>query len=151
RLSIGNLRDAISHNDLKMPDLERHQLRTGDELLLCDDLLSRSLDGVYRRGEGYLRWLQKISSVLFGTGIGRFLTLYFILPLLGSFTVLKGSQEMIHIVGKYAQHKRHPDVPDVATTSTILGGAVFLFLLLHVPPFRRAVAFALRLVGRGVR
>ncbi|HZJ68307.1 MAG TPA: hypothetical protein VFD36_32620 [Kofleriaceae bacterium] len=177
RLSIGNLRDAISHNDLKMPDLERHQLRSGDELLRCDVALSRSLDGVYRRGEGYLRALQKISSVLFGTALGRFLTLYLILPLLGSYTVFKGAQEMIDLVAKYTHHAArelvghapapgptsaihwvgtlarhaHHATPQIATGSTILGGAVFLFLLLHVPAFRRAVAFALRLAGRALR
>lgn len=178
RLSIGNLRDAISKNDLKMPDLERHQLRSGDELLQCDLVLSRSLDGVYRRGEGYLRWLQKISSVLFGTRIGRFLTLYFILPLLGSYTVFKGAQEMIDMVAKYTHHaareivsmnalppgpasavrwlgkvahRTHHASPEIATGSSILAGAVFLFLLLHVPPFRRAVGFVLRLAGRCLR
>jgi hypothetical protein len=178
RLSIGNLRDAISHNDLKMPDLERHQLRSGDELLRCDFVLSRSLDGVYRRGEGYLRALQKISSVMFGTTLGRFLTLYLILPLLGSYTVFKGAQEMIDLVAKYTHHAAHELTaqnvlspgpasavrwvgmvarnahhapPEIATGSSILGGAVFLFLLLHVPPFRRAVGFALRLTGRCLR
>jgi hypothetical protein len=177
RLSIGNLRDAISKNDLKMPDLERRRLRSGDELLRCDLALSRSLDGVYRRGEGYLRALQKISSVLFGTSLGRFLTLYLILPLLGSYTVFKGAQEMIDLVAKYTHHaarelsphalspgpthtlrwigamarQAHHATPQIATGTTILGGAVFLFLLLHVPPFRRAVAFTLRLTGRGLR
>src|SRR5262249_48758871 len=75
RLSLGNLRDAISHNDLKLPDLTRARLRSGDELLRCDVALSRSLDGVYRRGENYLRFLQKISSILFGTPLGRLLPL----------------------------------------------------------------------------
>ena len=178
QLSIGNLRDAISHNDLKMTDLERHQLRTGDALLRCDHALSRSLDGVYRRGEGYLRFLQKLSSVLFGTPVGRFLSLYIILPLLGSYTVFKGAQEMIDLVAKHthdaarelvasdllspnassvvrwvgivAKHT-HRGVPEIATASTIFGGAVFLFLLIHAPPFRRAVGYGLRMLGRGLR
>lgn len=178
RLSIGNLRDAISHNDLKMPDLALGQLRTGDELLRADHLLSRSLDGVYRRGEGYLRILQKISSVFFGTGLGRLLTLYLILPLLGSYTVFKGAQEMIDLVAKYthraagelaalpavgpdagsllrwieaAAKLTHRTVPEIATPSSIAAGTVFLFLLLHVPGFRRGVVFALRRLGHGVR
>jgi hypothetical protein len=178
RLSIGNLRDAISHNDLKMPDLALHQLTSGDELLRCDHALSRSLDGVYRRGEGYLRFLQKASSVLFGTPVGRFLSLYIILPLLGSFTVFKGAQEMIELVAKHTHHAARelaaldaisPDAaeafrwlgalakqtrhatPEIATPSSILGGAVFLFLLLHVTLFRRAVVYGLRLAGRGLR
>ena len=178
RLSIGNLRDAVSHNDLKMDDLERHQLRAGDALLRADHALSRSLDGVYRRGEGYLRWLQKLSSVLFGTPVGRFLSLYIILPLLGSYTVFKGAQEMIDLVAKHthraarglagldvlppdaaalvrwvgtAARQTHRGIPEIATAPFILSGAVVLFLLLHAPRFRGAVASGLRLVGRVLR
>lgn len=178
RLSIGNLRDAISHNDLKMLDLEPGQLVTGDALLRCDHALSRSLDGVYRRGEGYLRVLQKISSVFFGTPVGRLLTLYLILPLLGSFTVFKGLQEMIELVTKHTHRaarelatspsigagtqavarevgllarQAHHAVPEIATPSSIAAGAVFLFLLLHVPVFRRGVVYALRQGGRALR
>jgi hypothetical protein len=178
RLSIGNLRDAISHNDLKMPDLAPGRLLTGDELLRADHALSRSLDGVYRRGEGYLRYLQKLSSVFFGTRIGRLLTLYLILPLLGSYTVFKGAQEMIDLVAKHTHRaareivalssvnpdpesvlrwleavvgQAHHAVPAIATPTSIGAGAVFLFLLLHAPVFRRAVVFVLRLAGRGLR
>jgi hypothetical protein len=178
RVSIGNLRDAISHNDLKMPDLERRQLRTGDALLRCDHALSRSLDGVYLRGEGYLRFLQKLSSVLFGTPAGRFLSLYIILPLLGSYTVFKGAQEMVDLVAKHthraarelisidvlppdaaelvrwisrAAHDTHHAAPEIATAPLILGGAVVLFQLLHVPRFRGAAMFCLRILGRGIR
>ena len=39
-----------------------------------------SLDGVYRRGEIYLRFLQKLSSILFGTRVGRFLSKYLLVP-----------------------------------------------------------------------
>jgi hypothetical protein len=76
RLSLGDLRDAIAHNDLKLPDLHLTELATGDQLLRADRQLSASLDGVYRRGEIYLRFLQKVSSVLSGTGVGRLLSLY---------------------------------------------------------------------------
>ncbi|HEX4418501.1 MAG TPA: hypothetical protein VH165_11405 [Kofleriaceae bacterium] len=177
RLSLGNLRDAISHNDLKMPDLQPRELSSGDELLRCDRALSRSLDGVYRRGEAYLRFLQKASSVLFGTPVGRFLSLYIILPLLGSFTVLKGAEEMIGLVAKHTGHAARelaaldavsPDAaaalhtvsqiarevhhgPELATRTAVLGGAVFLFFVLHVTGFRRAVVFVLRQLGRALR
>jgi hypothetical protein len=147
QLSLGNLRDAISHNDLKLPDLTRARLRSGDELLRCDAALSRSLDGVYRRGESYLRFLQKASSVLFGTPVGRVLTLYMILPLLGSYTVFQGVH---HMVGFFAKHIVGHE-PMIATPGRIYAGAAFLFLLLHVPMFRRGVVLALRLLGRGCR
>ncbi len=178
QLSIGNLRDAISHNDLKMPDLDRRDVRSGDELLRCDLALSRSLDGVYRRGEGYLRFLQRISSVLFGTPLGRLLSLYLILPFLGSYTVLEGAYHMIVIVvdriglanplhaatpplhGDTAsalawvrsvhEHSIHRWL-EIATPTTIALGAAFLFLLLHVTLFRRAVVLVLRIIGRVLR
>jgi hypothetical protein len=147
QLSLGNLRDAISHNDLKLPDLTRARLRSGDELLRCDDALARSLDGVYRRGESYLRLLQKISSILFGTPLGRLLTLYMILPLLGSYIVFQGAH---HMVGALAKHLVGHE-PRIATPGRIYAGAAFIFLLLHVPVFRRTVVGALRLLGRGFR
>jgi hypothetical protein len=147
RLSLGNLRDAISHNDLKLPDLRRHQLRAGDELLRCDAALARSLDGVYRRGEIYLRFLQKASSILFGTPVGRFLTLYLILPLVASFTVFSGLQHMVGWVAvRTVGHE-----PVIQTNERIYAGAGFLFLMLHVPVFRRSVIFVLRQLARALR
>ena len=68
---MGNLRDAISRNDLKLPDLsEPRDFLRGDELLRADRKLALALDGVYRRGEFYLRWMQRLSSLAFGTRIG---------------------------------------------------------------------------------
>ena len=40
----------------------------GDQLLRADRQLALALDGVYRRGEFYLRWMQRLSSLGFGTG-----------------------------------------------------------------------------------
>jgi hypothetical protein len=147
RLSLGDLRDAISRNDLKMPDLGREELRAGDRLLRCDRILSISLDGVYRRGESYLRALQKLSSVLFGTKLGRFLTLYAMLPLLGSYAVVQGLQHMVGPV----MHKLAGYEPEIATNASLFGGAGFLFLVLHVRPFRRGVVLVLRGLGTLLR
>jgi hypothetical protein len=147
RLTIGDLRDALSRNELKLPDLSFADLRAGDPLLRADALLSTSLDGVYRRGEIYMRGLQKGSSILFGTRLGRLLTLYVLLPLLGAFAVLEGLQ---HMVGPLVK-KLSGEAPVIYTTESLLGGAVFLFLLLHVRPFRRAAATAARGLWRGLR
>ena len=147
RLSLPHLRDAISQNDLKLPDFSLRQLREGDQLLRADRILSVSLDGVYRRGEIYLRFLQQVSSVLFGTRLGRFLTLYLMLPLLGSFATVEGLQHMIGPASKWAFGVE----PQVATTESLLGGAAFLFLLMHVALFRRAMLALVRGVWRGVR
>ena len=147
RLSLPNLRDAVSKNDLKLPDLALDELRTGDQLLRADQVLAGSLDGVYRRGEGYLRVVQKISSLLFGTRIGRLLTLYVLLPLLGSFAALEGLQ---HMIGPLA-HLLFGVELELATSTSLLVGAGVLFLLMHVLVFRRAVWFVLRMVGRAAR
>ena len=47
------------------------------------------LDGVYRRGEVYMRLLQRGCSVFFGTRVGRWLTRYVALPFGGSFLLLE--------------------------------------------------------------
>ena len=52
------------------------------------------LDGVHRRGEVYLRWLQRFSALAFGTPVGAFLTRYLALPFGGSFVLLKGLEEI---------------------------------------------------------
>ena len=67
-LTMGDLRDAISRNNLKLPDLsEAARFLRGDQLLRADRKLALALDGVYRRGEFYLRWMQRLSSLGFGT------------------------------------------------------------------------------------
>ncbi len=147
RLTLADLRDAISKNDLKMPDLTLAALKSGDQLLQADRILEGSLDGVYRSGEIYLRFLQKLSSVLFGTPLGRILTLYAFLPLLGSLAVVEGLQ---HMVGPLVHKIWHVE-PQISTPYTLYGGAAFLFLVIHLRPFRTVVGFVLRMLGRAAR
>jgi hypothetical protein len=79
--NIGNLRDAISRNQLKLPDLKGPgELVLGDPLIHLNRKLAVVLDGVYRRGEIYMRLLHRLSSVAFGTALGRLLVLFLILP-----------------------------------------------------------------------
>src|SRR5262249_30616841 len=72
----------------------------GDPLLQADINLAYSLDGVYRKGEFYLRWLQRVNSLFFATAAGRAVFLYLLLPFIGGFMVVIGGQEMYHIWGK---------------------------------------------------
>jgi hypothetical protein len=164
RLSIGNLRDALSANDLKMTDLELRQLTHGDQLLKADKILSTTCDGVYRRGEGYMRFLQKLSSLFFGTRVGRFLSLYAILPLLGAFVVIEGASHIIgppimmltdttlpgDILAPGAAAKYHYH-PPIATRETFAIGAAFLFLVMHLSFFRAGVISVAKQIGRGLR
>ena len=102
-LRLGDLRDAVAGNRLKMPDLGGPgEFLAGDPLLKADVRLAYDLDGVYRRGEFYLRWLQRASSLFFGTPVGRFLTLYLLGPLLAAFLVLMTIEEFHHLGGMLA-------------------------------------------------
>ena len=90
-LTMGDVRDAIARNRLKLPDLANPaEVILGDQLLKANRRLAVAIDGVYRRGEIYMRWLQRLSSVFFGNAIGRFLVLFLILPLGGACVVVKG-------------------------------------------------------------
>ena len=147
RLSLGDLRDAISRNDLKLADLQLRELASGDPLLRADAALARSLDGVYQRGEMYMRSLQRMSSLFFATSVGRVLTRYLLLPLLAAFAIVEGLQHMIApIAHRLGYHHVH-----LSSRGVLLGCAAFLWLLLHVRPFARGVVLLLRWTWRAIR
>ncbi|MBY0458395.1 MAG: hypothetical protein K2V38_13730, partial [Gemmataceae bacterium] len=100
-LRLGDLRDAVARNRLKLPNLGGPgEFFGGDPLLRADAGLARALDGVYRRGEFYLRWIQRFSSLFFGTPWGRLFTLYVALPFGGAFLLLVFAEELKHIGAK---------------------------------------------------
>ncbi|MEJ7728669.1 MAG: hypothetical protein WKG00_05595 [Polyangiaceae bacterium] len=99
-VTLPHLRDAMSRNQLKLEDLDGvYELWSGDPLLQADRRLDLVLDGVYRRGEVYLRALQKVSSLVFGTAVGRALTLFLLLPAGGAFIVLEAAQHLVNPIG----------------------------------------------------
>jgi hypothetical protein len=153
-LSIGDLRDALSRNNLKLPDLAGPgEFFRGDRLLLLDRELAAALTGVYRGGEFYMRGLQRFSALAFGTRLGRFLTRYIALPFGGAFVILMGlyagGEEVIKLF-QVGDKKRWEQL-NIANPVSITLLGVFLFGLIHVPPFRRAVATAFRWLFRGFR
>jgi hypothetical protein len=88
-LTFSELRDTISRNQLKLPDIEpEHFLRGGDPLLRLDRRLGELLDGVYRPSEFYTRWLERGTSLLFGTWWGRWVTRHVIGPFLLAWLIL---------------------------------------------------------------
>lgn len=142
-VSLSQWRDGVSRNELKLPDLaSMSQLVRGDALLLADERLSVELDGIYRRGDVYVRWLQKLSSLAFGTKSGRILSLWLILPALGAFTVVEGLR---HIVGPIAAWfgGRPWQFNWIAFVST----ALFLLGLLHSDWIRIASRVLLEWLG----
>ncbi|MBX3442469.1 MAG: hypothetical protein KF774_08675 [Planctomyces sp.] len=145
-LNLGHLRDAISRNQLKLRDLTRSDLVTGGPLLLLDRGCERRLDGVYQRGEFYLRWLQRLSGAVFGTPVGRWLTLWVFLPFGGGYVVLDGLNHLLHLVEKISPLP-HVDLlsRELPWRSGVLLGLVGLaFLgLIHSQSLRRVVVSTL--------
>ncbi|MBS0263997.1 MAG: hypothetical protein JSS02_18820 [Planctomycetes bacterium] len=110
-LTLGDLRDSISRNQLKSPDLGSfREFVQGDPLLTADRLLARNLDGVYQRGPFYLRWLQSATSLAFGIPRCRAITKYVALPFGLSFLTLMALEELAHLVVSHA-----PGTAEVAT------------------------------------
>jgi hypothetical protein len=113
---FGHLRDAVARNTLKLPDLQgAGEWLRGDGLLRADALLAEALDGIYHRGEIYLRNLQRFSAVFFGTVFGRWLTLYLALPFGGAFLILMFLEELRHMGEKVV----HLFIPAMTTTAPV--------------------------------
>ena len=99
--TLGDLRDAASRGNLKLSDVASPaEFLRGDRLLQSDRELARALDGVHRRGEVYLRWLQRFSALAFGTPAGRFLTLYLALPYGGVVRAAQGARGDLRAVDR---------------------------------------------------
>ena len=148
-ITIGDLRDALSRNQLKLPDRQGTGEAIGaDQLLKLDTELFGALDGVYRGGEFYLRGLQRVTALAFGTPLGRWLTRFVALPFGGSYLVLAFIQYMV--IDKITH--REPTDPAVLidVVPVFLFGILLLGLLYH-ERFRRFCAdVGLRLL-RGLR
>ena len=143
-LTFPQLRDAISRNHLKLDDLSGGQeLLHGDALLKADAELAIELDGIYQRGDIYLRGLQKVSSLPFGTRIGRIIALYAVLPLGAAFVLLEG---VGHIIGPLFVAVGLPALDALTLTSFLVTSAV-IFGLLHSEPLRAFAMQVLELLG----
>jgi hypothetical protein len=102
--TFADLRDSLSRNQLKLADLaDPHSFWQGDPLLRLDRRLATLMEGVYRHGEFYLRWLERFGTLAFGTPAGRFITLNVVLPFGGAFALLFA----LAIVGDYAVKIQH--------------------------------------------
>lgn len=143
-LTLGDLRDAVARNLLKARDVTRiRELLVGDQLLTTDREMARSLDGVYRRGEFYRRAMQTLSSLAFGTGVGRFLMRFLVLPFAGAFVAEAGVMHLYEFVTRVKV--------EVRQWPLVLALGVFMLLLMNVPAFRLDVWKGLKQFGRGLR
>ena len=131
--TFSDLRDAISRNNLKLPDLvDPVELIRGDPLLRLDRILASSpLDGVYRPSEFYLRLMQRLTAPNFGTRLGRMLTRYVTLPFGTALLVLEGIDLVRREGHRMLGQVYHPLYGPIS---------VLLGLFLPAPPHTQTVA-----------
>jgi hypothetical protein len=155
--AMGEIRDAIARNNLKLDDVaDPLELVAGDRLLRAARRLGDSLDGVYQRGAIYLRFLQGISSCAFGTSLGRFLTLYAAIPFGGAFVILSFLEHLVEGLRKLIDWWYGADASGVAPLGMthpllVIPLGLVLFGLAHSARFRGGVWQTLRGVGRALR
>ena len=161
-LAMGDLRDALSRNNLKLPDVDTvgfDQWLSGDQLLQIDRLLAEELDGVYRSGEIYMRLPQRLSSLAFGTPLGRFLTRYVAIPFGGAYLALEGIYHLVQLLLWIFGLASAEVIPkpvegrfgSLAWWLTVVGLGIFLEAVLHHAGFRKACLEFGWAVGRLVR
>ncbi len=90
----------------------------GDQLLRVDEQLDLALDGVYRKGDFYLRWLQVVSSLFFGNTNRSFCHVIPYHPFGGAVVIVEGAIHVIHTIqkGSKAQRKDSDSVSDSTST-----------------------------------
>ncbi|MCA9519982.1 MAG: hypothetical protein KC609_03380 [Myxococcales bacterium] len=141
------LRDAIARSRAKVCNLTgAKEWLVGDPLLRGDRLLAQPLEGLYRRGEIYRRWLQRLSSLLFATAPGRLASLWLLFPLVGAFLLLEA---LAHTIGLALEaglgvHLRFTGAPTVGLTAFAICSTI------NSRALRNALAAAARMVGRGL-
>ncbi len=146
--TLGDLRDAASRGNLKLPDVASPaELIRGDRLLATDRELATAIDGVHRRGEVYLRWLQRASAAAFGTPVGRLVTLYLALPFGGAFVLLKGLEEIYELsIGRLTGFHL-----ELVSLETVVPLGLVALGVINVARFRGGLLAALRSLGRVLR
>lgn len=147
-LTMGDLRDAVSRNNLKLTDYAfRADFLAGDQLLRADARLAVALDGVYNRGEVYRRWMQQLSSWGFGTKTGRFITRFVTVPFGGAYLALAGVEHLVSLFR--GSEAAAPSWPMLLAQIFLLG--LFLSGLIHIEPFRQRVWQGLKATFRTTR
>jgi len=142
--SFGNVRDAVSRSQVKLPDLAGlGELVGGDPLLRADRNLAAALDGGYRRAPAYLLAMQRLSAVAFGLPAGRWITLNLLLPFGGAWVLWKGLE---HIVEPLTHYSLGEPVHIYSRTGVLVTGLA-AWLLMHVPDLRAAVLAGLHALG----
>jgi hypothetical protein len=139
--SFGNVRDAVSRSQVKLPDLAGvDELVTGDPLLRADRKLAAALDGAYRQAPAYLLAMQRLSAVAFGVPLGRAITLHLLLPFGGAWILWRGLEHIIEPVTHYALG----EPIHIYSRWLVLVTGLAIWILMHMPVIRGAVLEGLR-------
>ncbi|MFM8735473.1 MAG: hypothetical protein ACKOC8_09795 [Pirellulales bacterium] len=134
-VSFGGVRDAISRNQLKLPDLAGVRAwMAGDELLRLDARLATTLDGAYRRAPTYLSVMQRVSAPFFGIPLGRLLTTHVLLPFGAAWIILRGLEHIVEPVTDYS----FGETWHIYTQPRMLAIGVVLWTMIHLPAVRKA-------------
>lgn len=97
-LKFTDVRDIVARNLMRLPDLSFSELLHGDRLSRFDRAAARTLPGVYKPGELYIKGLQQLGAPLFGTPRGRVVLRHLVLPLALAFLGLKTLDVLIGLV-----------------------------------------------------
>ncbi len=140
-LRFTDLRDAVAHNEWRLPDPSWCELLLGDRLARFDRRASAALPGVYQPGEFYLKGLQQLSAPLFGISAGRWITRFLLFPFGAAFIGLEALGFLLGLAPM-----AHDPVQLVNPGSVLGVGAGLIFLIYTERGRRATTAF-----GRGCR
>lgn len=150
RFSFSDVRDVISRNDLRLQDPNFSELFSNDVLLRLDKQLEERFHEIYRESEIYLRLLQRVSNISFGSGLGRFVVKYVLLPFGGSAFILVFMASMIEAFHKvvFKQDNYHSSLKESFPIITL---GVIIGLILHTETGRDIFKRLLTGVGDAFR
>jgi hypothetical protein len=144
-LTFGDLRDAISRNQLKLSDpADAQEFVRGDPLLRLDRRFAALLDGVYRSSDFYLRWMERFTALSFGTDTGRKLTRYAVVPFGGAAMVMLAWETLLSHFSRYS-------LLSVTIWSGIALLGTFFLGLFNFPRFRTECRRIAVRTGRAIR
>lgn len=154
-VTFSELRDTISRNQLKLADLgSAREFVQGDPLLRLDRRLGAALAGVYRPGEIYMGWLERLTALFFGTRTGRFVTRFVFMPFGAALGVVEGAKIIAsHTCHHFGIEAAEPIFAALHFESFLYWGlvgalGVFLLALIHSDSFRASCTRLARSIGQ---
>jgi len=150
-VTFSDLRDTISRNQLKLPDLNGPMdFIEGDSLQRLDRRLAALLDGVYRPSDIYMRVLARFTALNFGTPWGRQLTRFITMPLAGGIIIaallliILAKLHVVDAVNDGGDEHPFPYVSWPAFYGLWAACALPIFALLHFTDLRYRVKDAIK-------